>query len=174
MKLGQLLYRFRGHDRYLAWNRLTAPPALIVSSPAFAAGGPIPPRHAGLGVGDNIAPPLTFANLPEGTAELVLILQDPDAPLPRPVVHMIARLPAAPVVAEGLPTILGLGRGSFGSLGYHGPRPLPGHGPHRYVFQLFAMGRSMAAADGKPLGVWLKAMQDNILARGRLTGTFQR
>jgi Raf kinase inhibitor-like YbhB/YbcL family protein len=175
MNLGQLLYRFRGHDRHLAWNRLVpAPQTLIVSSPAFADGAPIPRRHAGTGVGDDIAPPLAVAGLPPETAELVLILQDPDAPLPRPAVHMIARLPAAPAVAEGMPGILGLGRGSFGSLGYHGPRPVPGHGPHRYVFQLFAVDRTMAVADGTRLGTWLAAMTGHVLARGKLTGTFER
>ncbi len=177
MNLGTLLRTLRGHDRYLAWNRLeAAPQTLILTSPAFADGAPMPPRYAGKGVGDNLSPPLAIAGVPEGTAELVLILQDPDAPIPRPVVHLIAHLgPDTSGLGEGglnAGADLVFGRGSFGYRGYAGPRPIPGHGPHRYIFQLFAC--RIRLGGGSKLPATLAALKGNILARGRLTGTFER
>ena len=114
-------------------------------------GRPYLKRHAGLGVGANLSPPLAWSGIPPDAAELVLIVQDPDAPLRRPVVHLIAMgiTPTTQAMREGMltphanPTIT-YGRGAFGVIGYAGPRPIPAHGPHRYAFQLFALKRKLA------------------------------
>lgn len=64
--------------------------------------------------------------------------------------------------------------------GYLGPEPIKGHGPHRYVFQLFALSAPVTAADGgtaletaKPKAV-LAAVRGPALARGRLDGLYTR
>ena len=90
--LGRLLRRVRAGDRRLVWNdpRLDAPATLRLSSPAFGDGELMPPRSAGAGVGDNVSPALEWTGVPAGAAELAIIMQDPDAPLPRPVTHLIA------------------------------------------------------------------------------------
>jgi Raf kinase inhibitor-like YbhB/YbcL family protein len=138
----------------------------------------MPTRHAGTGVGDNLSPPLVIAGVPEETATLLLILQDPDAPIPRPVVHLIAQLaPATRELAEGAlnpgrPVCFG--RGSFGHFGYAGPRPVPGHGPHRYIFQLFALTRVPPCAPDAGLKDYLAASAGYAAARGMLTGTYER
>jgi|SRR5258708_607643 len=49
----------------------------------------MPLRSAGIGVGENISPPLSWSGVPAATAELAILMEDPDAPLPRPFVHMI-------------------------------------------------------------------------------------
>ncbi|OXY94927.1 hypothetical protein BEK98_17570 [Streptomyces diastatochromogenes] len=63
--------------------------------------------------------------------------------------------------------------------GYLGPAPIKGHGPHRYVFQLFALGgpltvgRSNTVPDSaKPRAVLAAA--GDVLARGRLDGFYER
>lgn len=177
--LGKLLRPCRGHDSHLAWNRLEAAPETItLGSPAFADGAAIPVRHAGAGVGDNIAPALTIDGVPQHADLLVLILQDPDAPLPRPVVHLIAVLPpATQTLAEGAlnaAEALCLGTGSFGRIGYAGPRPVPGHGPHRYIFQVFAACGGKRPKHGARLNEVLAALKGHVIARGRLTGTYER
>ena len=68
-----------------------APETLRLASPAFPDQTPMPERFGGPGFGADVSPPLTWAYLPAGTAELVLVMQEPHAPLPRPVVHLIAR-----------------------------------------------------------------------------------
>ncbi|MEJ1977245.1 MAG: YbhB/YbcL family Raf kinase inhibitor-like protein [Acetobacteraceae bacterium] len=182
--IGTALRSLRAGDRHLAWNdaALAGVPACIhLTSPAFGDGQAIPARYAGAGVGDNVSPPLHWSGVPEAAAELVLIMQDPDAPLPRPVVHVIAAgiAPGAGGLAEGAlgPSAapgIRLGRASFGRRAYAGPRPLPGHGPHRYVFQLVALARPLALAEAPTLGPLLAALQDDAIARGRLIGTFEQ
>ncbi len=89
--LGTLLRGARADEKYLAFNdpRFAAAPATIsLTSSAFVTGSPMPKRYAGPGIGDNISPPLGWTDLPAATRELVLIMQDPDAPLPRPVTHV--------------------------------------------------------------------------------------
>lgn len=181
--IGRALRSVRAGDRRLAWNdpRLAGvADGIRLTSSAFVDGGAMPERSAGEGVGTNRSPPLQWANLPEGAAQLVLILQDPDAPTPRPVVHLIAAIPPREAaVAEGALTpsagsAIKFGTGSFGRVGYAGPRPVRGHGPHRYLFQLFALGRAVAFEPAPGLEAVIVRMAPVALARGRLTGTFER
>lgn len=179
MMLGKLLGRLKGHDRHLAWNLSDpAPETLRLSSPAFDNGTPMPRRHAGTGVGANLSPPLVIEGVPPGTQDLLLVLQDPDVPLPFAVVHMIARLmPSTRHLPEGALNDgqpIAFGKASFGRTGYHGPRPIPGHGPHRYVFQLFAVTRPLNLGPKAPLADYLNVMHGHVVARGRLTGTYER
>lgn len=57
--------------------------------------------------------------------------------------------------------------------GYAGPRPIPGHGPHRYRFHLFALDTPIADGIDKTK-VLLRKMAVHVLARGVLTGTYER
>jgi Raf kinase inhibitor-like YbhB/YbcL family protein len=132
-------------------------------------------------VGENISPPLAWKEVPSNAVELALVVQDPDAPLFRPVVHLVA-VGLAPETCEiregalsppGDPSI-NLGRGSFGRIGYAGPRPVRGHGPHRYMFQIFALTRHLAIPKEPDLGTVLEEMSDSVLARGSLVGTYER
>jgi len=95
----------------------------------------MPSRSAGVGVGENVSPPLTWSGMPVGTAEIAIILEDPDAPLPRPFVHMIAyhiapdnRMPAEGGLNREARDVL-FGKSTTGAKGYMGPRAVPGHGP---------------------------------------------
>ncbi|WP_405487159.1 YbhB/YbcL family Raf kinase inhibitor-like protein [Nocardia sp. NBC_00511] len=67
-----------------------------------------------------------------------------------------------------------IGTGAFGRRGYAGPRPIPGHGPHRYVFQLFALDRPAGLGPDATLAGVLKAIDGHVLARGKLTGSYER
>lgn len=123
---------------------------LVLTSPAFAGGEPIPQRHAGRGAGENLPPPLRWRGVPPETVGLVLVMQDPDAPLPQPVTYLIATdIPvdsngvAEGMLVPGANAAIVFHRGSFGRIGYAGPCPVRGHGEHRYVFQLFALARPL-------------------------------
>src|SRR5258706_2798317 len=54
------------------------PMTIVVSSPAFGDGGEIPQRFTCDGA--DVSPPLRFAGSPVNTAELALLVEDPDAP----------------------------------------------------------------------------------------------
>lgn len=106
-------------------------PAITVTSPAFAEGGEIPARYCGRGIGENLSPPLEFSPLPAGTKNLLFVVEDPDVPLPRPLLHCVTQAGTTGDVETEW------GEGSLA--GYRGPRPLPSHGPHHYGFYVFAL-----------------------------------
>ena len=116
--------------------------------------------------------------MPPETRQLVLIMDDVDVPLPRPLYHAIAVIePTVDSVAAGLlqPGTDGFRfvRADLGNRGYAGPRPIPGHGPHRYRFHVFAIDRPIADSVTKAK-VLLATMAGHVLARGTLTGTYER
>jgi Raf kinase inhibitor-like YbhB/YbcL family protein len=182
--IGRWLSSVRAGDRHLAWNDPAvngAPDTIGLASSAFADGAAMPRRYAGAGVGENMSPPLHWSNAPPGTKELVLIVQDPDAPMPRPIVHLVATgiSPESTSLPEGAlsprqGSAIKLGRGSLGQIGYVGPRPVRGHGPHRYIFQIFALSRNLALPEKPKLRAVMSAMSGTVLTRGKLVGTFEQ
>jgi Raf kinase inhibitor-like YbhB/YbcL family protein len=100
---------------------------LTLRSPAFEAGTPIPARfdHER---GD-LSPAPAWDGVPEGTAGLVLLVDDPDAPVQGSFVHWVLYNldPARRGVAEGeVPAEAGAGANGFGRPGYLGSAPPPG------------------------------------------------
>ncbi|MBN9153425.1 MAG: YbhB/YbcL family Raf kinase inhibitor-like protein [Microbacterium sp.] len=181
--LGVLLRNRRaGHDT-LAWAHpdLQAPESFTLSSPAFDHGSPIPERHRGRLRGENISPALTWTAPPAATRELVLIVQDPDVPLRRPATHALTRgidpalggIPenglANPSPVDGLVH----GAGGLGRRGYAGPLPVRSHGPHSYVFQLFALDEPVDLPGTFRLDDTIRAMAGHVIARARLDGTYE-
>lgn len=178
--LGRILRRARaGAQRSpLAGNGFDAPESITVGSTAFDDGAAMPPSSAGKGVGANTSPALSWAGLPPGTRQVVLIIDDVDVPLPRPLLHTVAVIdPAVDRVAAGAlqPGTAGIRfiRSDLGHRGYAGPRPIPGHGTHHYRFQVFAIDQPIAGSITKAKAL-LAAMSGHVLARGMLTGTYER
>ena len=175
--LGKLLRRFRAGENKspLAAPEYAAGATIDVTSPAFTDGGAIPQKHAGKGVGDNVSPALQWTGVPDAK-QLVLIMDDLDVPMPKPLMHTIAVLE---------PDLGGLGEGELkpGTTGvrlikafgdtYVGPRPIPGHGPHHYRFLVFALDQRIPD-DVADHGALLAAMAGHVVARGALTGTYER
>jgi len=58
-----------------------------ITSTAFGHNQTIPRKYSG--DGQDISPPLEWSGMPEGTKEMVLIADDPDAPTPQPWVHWV-------------------------------------------------------------------------------------
>lgn len=153
-----------------------------LTSPAFAAGARLPERFTA--DGDGISPPLTWGTLPEGTATLVLIVEDADAPAPQPLVHAIVwglaadagRLAEGAIVADGAGTPAGdVGRNSYLREGWLPPDPPSGHGQHDYAFQLFAVGPGAGDPGDTPgRAAVVEAISDRVLAAGLLIGTYSR
>lgn len=112
-----------------------------LTSPAFAAGGRIPPRHSCEGA--DLSPALDWSGVPEGTMSLALICSDPDAPAGTwyhwgllDIPASIARLPEGYKESRGG---VRQAQNDFGRPGYGGPCPPKGHGVHHYHFTLYAL-----------------------------------
>ena len=153
-----------------------------LASPAFANGARLPERFTADGEG--VSPPLFWTGVPEGTARLALIVEDPDAPTPQPLVHAVVwdlpgadgQLPEGAIRADGAGSGDGsdVGRNSFLSEGWLPPDPPTGHGEHNYAFQLFALADGPDVGDNPGRGALLAAMEGYVLAAGLLTGTYSR
>jgi phosphatidylethanolamine-binding protein (PEBP) family uncharacterized protein len=192
--LGTLLRDRRPDERNHAWNQpnLAGPDTLEVTSRDFTDASPLAARHAGTRVGgDNLSPHLTWSAPPAGSAELLLLVEDIDAPLgAKPAVHCLAVIdeaglqtphelpPGALAGKDPAPGVTPLR--AFIGRGYHGPEPLKGHGPHRYVFQLYALGQSLLNRPDRVVliksrpRVLLAAIDSPVLARGRINGVYER
>ena len=157
------------------------PQTIVLRSPGVRDGQPLPVRHTDDGAG--LSPALRWSGVPAGARSLVLIVEDPDAPTLEPLVHLVAwDLPAdGEGVEEGMfPSPrhdgqrTGVGRNAFTRLGWLPPDPPKGHGPHLYVFQIFALDRRLAFADHPGRSALTAAMDGHVLARGVLLGTYER
>jgi Raf kinase inhibitor-like YbhB/YbcL family protein len=155
-----------------------------VTSTAFEHGQPIPRKYTG--EGSDVSPPIAWSGLPEGTKELVLICDDPDAPGAEPWVHwVIYKIPAdVEGLAEGISNEPRLknppgalqGKNSWPSgvtIGYRGPMP-PSGSPHHYHFRLYALQAKMVAEPGLDKRTVLDEIRDHVLAEGVLIGTYER
>ena len=113
--------RRAGHDK-VVWERagLQAPDSFTLTSPAFAGGGPIPEEYKGRLFGQDLSPELAWTAPPVATEELVLVVEDPDAPRRQPAVHVIAcgidpalgGLPEGALARHTPPDGVAYGRGS--------------------------------------------------------------
>jgi Raf kinase inhibitor-like YbhB/YbcL family protein len=154
---------------------------LHLASPAFANGARLPERFTADGEG--VSPPLFWTGVPEGTECLALIVEDPDAPAPQPLVHAViwglpvdGDLKEGAIRADGAGDAEGtdVGRNSYLGEGWLPPDPPTGHGPHNYAFQLFALGGGCEIGDNPGRSALLKAMAGHVLAAGLLTGVYSR
>ena len=105
--VGTLLKNRRAGETHLAWNlpSLSGPQTLEVTSAAFADGAAIPVESAGRRAGGlNLSPQLAWGTPPAGTSELLLVVEDVDAPMGTPFVHCVALI--APDVAGLAPGAL--------------------------------------------------------------------
>jgi phosphatidylethanolamine-binding protein (PEBP) family uncharacterized protein len=187
--LGRLLNNRRAGETHTAWNmpNLHGPELLALTSRHFGHGGTLPLEHCAKNIGgEDLSPHLVWSPLPPGTAQLLLVVEDIDVPIAKPAVHCLALIdpavghldPGALAVRQPGPGVRLL-RSTIGR-GYHGPAPIKGHGPHHYVFQLFALSTPVdSARDATPVDrarprALLSAITAPVLDRGRLTGVFER
>jgi len=139
---------------------------MTITSPAFKHQEEIPSRYTCQG--NNINPPLVFANIPAGTKSFALIVDDPDAPMGTWVHWVVFNIPQATVtVAEqSVPGVSG--SNDFGNNDYGGP--CPPSGTHRYFFKLYALDTMLPLSAGSSKAAAEKAMQSHVLGEAVLIG----
>jgi Raf kinase inhibitor-like YbhB/YbcL family protein len=147
-------------------------PEFELESTAFQHAQAIPSRHSC--EGEDLSPPLRWTNLPDGTRSLALVVDDPDAP-DGVFVHWVAwgLDPDAGGLGEG-EAAPGEGRNDFGTSGYRGPCPPPGHGRHRYLFRLYALDTALELGAGAAKADLEQAIEGHVLTTADLVGTYER
>ena len=145
---------------------------LIITSPAFKDGEKIPSKYTC--DGENINPELNIEGIPEGTKSLVLIVDDPDAPMGNFLHWLVFNIPPETKLIEenSIPQEAKLGKNDFGKTSYGGP--CPPYGQHRYYFKLYALDTVLDLENGATLNEVKSAMRNHILAEAELLGLYQR
>ena len=183
--LGHLLHGQRAGLEKILFNTLdlrAGTARIRLTSPAFKDHAPLPPRFTADGEGSS--PPLDWDDIPVATKTLALIVEDADSPTPAPLVHAIAvdidplrkRLLEGELqeTNDGRNTALNLGRNSYLRQAWLPPDPPPGHGLHRYAFQLFALAEGEPFPDNPGRDALAEALRARAIASGCIIGTYTR
>ncbi|GAA0272842.1 hypothetical protein GCM10009127_11570 [Alteraurantiacibacter aestuarii] len=150
-----------------------------LSSAAFRNGEALDPSFTA-DEEDSVAPPLEWTAPPPGSHELVLVVEDPDAPSP----NSKGEQPFCHWLVWGMPGQKGMllegevpprvGKNSFGNSEWLLPDPPTGSQPHDYVFQLFALDLPLVLMPGASRDELEAAMKGHVTAVTLLTGTYTR
>ncbi len=143
---------------------------LLVKSSAFENNKPIPVKYTCDGA--DVNPPLTIDGVPEETKTLVLIVDDPDAPMGTFDHWVVWNIPAATrrIEENTVPGIEGMS--SYRKHAYGGP--CPPYGTHRYFFKVYALDTQLDLKLNSTKRDVEKAMKGHILAEGELVGLYSR
>jgi hypothetical protein len=152
--------------------------AMTLRSTAFQRGEMIPSEYTC--DGENVSPPLTWGDVPEGTMSLALVMEDIDSVegtwshwvlynLP----PAVKALPEAVAPSETLIAGGSQGHNDFDELGYGGPCPSDGE-THRYVVRLYALDAPLDLAPGAARAQVLERVEGHILEAVELLGRYRR
>jgi hypothetical protein len=155
-----------------------------LKSSAFTNRKPIPSKYANTGVlgGRNISVPLEWSGAPAETQSFALAIVDRH-PIANNWVHwLVINIPkTTSALAEGASRTDKMPAGAkelnntFGSLGYGGPQPPRGSGPHDYEVTLYALNVDNLALDAKTsLSAFEKALVGKVLASTQFVGIYER
>ncbi len=121
--------------------------------------------------GQDINPLLYIKGLPNETKSLVLIMDDPDAPIGVWDHWVIWNIPFINIIEEN--TVPGEeGLNSWNRKKYGGP--CPPSGTHRYFFKVYALDTMLSISSSSRKKDVEKAMKGHVLAKGQLMGLYSR
>lgn len=143
--------------------------SLSITSPAFENRKLIPKKYTA--DGEDVNPPINIEGIPDGTKSLVLIVDDPDAPMGTWIHWVMWNIPVRNRIDENsAPGVQG--RNSWNRNSYGGPDPPSG--THRYFFKIYAIDTTLSLERTATKNEVEKAMEKHILAKGELVGLYHR
>ena len=143
-----------------------------ITSSSFQEGGTIPEKFSRNG--QNVNPELRIEGAPAEAKSLVLIFDDPDAPVGL-FTHWLAWNidPKTTEIAEGSVPKGGVqGTNDFPGQRYDGQQPPSG--THRYYFKIFALDRTLDIKPGAKRRAVDAAIKGHIIAQGELMGRYSK
>ncbi len=146
---------------------------VTLRSQSFSDGTVLASRYAR--DGENVSPALEWSDLPPGTVELALVVEDRDAGSP-PVVHWAVTGidPESGGFGEGQQPAGTVWPNYEGERAYAGPRPPVGDEPHRYVFRLYALTAPVSVSPDADVEKLRDALESTAAATGTITARFGR
>ncbi len=157
-----------------------AGPVFTLWSPAFADGAVLSTAHAGNlasnpnCVGQNVTPPLAWANVPAGTKSLAMLVHDQEGRGGLGVAHWVAYgiSPALTGFAENeigqaSPKYTG-GKSTLNLGNYMGPCPPAGTGLHHYVYTVIATD---AEPSELPAGLTMQELLTRLQGRAKVASS---
>src|SRR6266487_6195886 len=143
-----------------------------ITSSAFQEGGDIPSKFSR--EGGNVNPPLRIEGTPQNAKSLVLIVDDPDAPVGLFTHWLVWNIdPKTTEIAENSVPKDGVqGTNDFPGQRYDGPQPPSG--THRYYFKIFALDRTLDLKPGAKRKEVDAAMKGHVISQGQLMGRYTR
>lgn len=144
-----------------------------VSSSDLVTGATVPVRFTC--DGEDARPALAWGEPPDGTTEVVVVVDDPDAPGGTFTHWTVWGLdPADTPIGSSLPGGAIEGTNGFGSVGWRGPCPPRGADPHRYRFRVLAVDTPVGLSSGATPDAVDRAIRGHVLAEGHLIATYSR
>lgn len=145
---------------------------MVIISPAFENNGKIPVQYTCDGAGIN--PPLVIEDVPEVTKSLVLIVDDPDAPINVYVHWLVWNIPANihEIEEDSVPSGAVQGTNSSGQTDY--VSPCPPNGTHRYYFKIYALDTELDLTSDRRAKDLEEAIASHIIDKAVLVGTYTR
>ena len=123
--------------------------------------------------GQNINPPLDINDVPSNAKSLALIVDDPDAVVGVWDHWVVFNMPpSANQIAQDSQPDGVAGKNSGGRNNYQGP--CPPSGTHRYFFKLYALDSMLNLPEGSGKKQVEAAMQNHIVAKAELIGTYKK
>lgn len=142
---------------------------LKIKSPEFEHKGSIPVKYTC--DGEDVNPPLTIEDIPAEAKSLVLIVDDPDAPMGAWVHWVVWNIPPINTIEEN--SVSGVeGFNDFNRQGYGGP--CPPSGTHRYFFKVYALTTELDLNTNSTKKDVERAMEASIIAKAELVGLYSR
>jgi Raf kinase inhibitor-like YbhB/YbcL family protein len=146
---------------------------ITVSSNAMTDGEDIPVEFTC--DGEDVPPDVAWADIPADTVEIMVVVDDPDAPSGTFTHWTVWGLePDASPLDADLPAGAVEGTNDFGDVGYRGPCPPEGDDPHHYRFRVLALDSSLDLPEGAALSELTAAIDDRVIGQGQLQATYAR
>lgn len=133
---------------------------IAVTSSAFKAGESIPAEYTCDGASKT--PPLSWSNVPETTASLAVLVDDPDAPNGTFTHWLVTDLPPTATTISA----------DVGKVATKYTGPCPPSGTHHYHFRVYALDKMIESQASE--SDFLSAIRGHVLAEGDLVATYSK